>query len=155
MRFSSRLVSATVIVALAGVAHADPTTDAALEARLKALEQRVTELEHRLGVTEAEQAKQVQAQKAAAAAAAAAPAPAAAPAAAPAPAPRELWRDQSAWSQIRRGMTWSQVEGILGRPGSKTIGVFGDVWFYPDSSGGRVVFDRDSRVSAWTEPPGG
>ncbi len=51
-------------------------------------------------------------------------------------------------------MSWSQVTAVLGSPGDKTTGVFGDVWFYPDSSGGRVVFDRDSRVSSWSTPAG-
>jgi hypothetical protein len=114
---------------------------------LKALEKRVTDLEKQLSA----------AQAAAAAAPAVRPtapgAPATAPVAAPPPAPIvELWKEGGAWSKLRRGMTWSQVRTILGSPGSKTTGVFGDVWFYPDSSGGRVVFDRDSRVSEWTEP---
>jgi outer membrane protein assembly factor BamE (lipoprotein component of BamABCDE complex) len=62
------------------------------------------------------------------------------------------WKDPAAWSLLKIGMSWSQVTGVLGSPGDKTTGVFGDVWFYPDSSGGRVVFDRDSRVSSWAAP---
>jgi outer membrane protein assembly factor BamE (lipoprotein component of BamABCDE complex) len=62
------------------------------------------------------------------------------------------WKDPATWSLLKIGMSWSQVTGLLGSPGDKTTGVFGDVWFYPDSSGGRVVFDRDSRVSSWSQP---
>lgn len=156
MRRSGWLIPVLIVAAMCGIAQAAPpaataaTDTAALEARLKALEKRVTDLE-----------KQLSAAQAAAAAAPAAPAvrptapgaPATAPVAAPPPAPIvELWKEGGAWSKLRRGMTWSQVRTILGSPGSKTTGVFGDVWFYPDSSGGRVVFDRDSRVSEWTEP---
>jgi len=152
MRCSSWLILATMAMGLAGVARAAPPMDPAIEARFKALEQRIAELEQRLGEANA---------RAAAAAAAPAPAPAVvAPAgtivvggpSAPRPADAGHWKDPGVWSQLRRGMSWSQVSKILGTPGAKTTGVFGDVWFYPDSSGGRVVFDRDSRVSSWTVP---
>ena len=171
MRHASWLILAMIVAAMCGIAQAaEPapaaaakaatpakataaakattaaTDSAALEARLKALEKRVTDLE-----------KQLSAAQAAAAAAPVRPTAPNAPTAAPAPPPPaapvvELWREGGAWSKLRRGMSWSQVRTILGSPGSKTTGVFGDVWFYPDSSGGRVVFDRDSRVSEWTEP---
>jgi hypothetical protein len=154
MRFSGRLVAATVVVALAGLAHADPPLDPAVEARIKALEERVAQLENRLtAVTNAQKA---------AATAAVTPAPAAAPQqggvrmtpAVPSSVALARWKDPATWSLLKIGMSWSQVNGVLGQPGDKTTGVFGDVWFYPDSSGGRVVFDRDSRVASWS-PPGG
>ena len=158
MRFSGWLVSATVIVALSGIAIADPPLDPAVDARIKALEERVAQLENRLtAVTNAHKA-------AATAAATATPAPTAiTPAQAagqvtPPPVPSSVslsrWKDPAAWSLIKVGMSWSQVTAVLGSPGDKTTGVFGDVWFYPDSSGGRVVFDRDSRVSSWNSPSG-
>lgn len=158
MRHVGWLVSATMIVALSGIAIADPPLDPAVEARIKALEERVAQLENRLtAVTNAQKA-------AATAAATAAPAPTAiTPAQAagqvtPPPVPSSVslsrWKDPAAWSLIKVGMSWSQVTAVLGSPGDKTTGVFGDVWFYPDSSGGRVVFDRDSRVSSWNSPSG-
>jgi hypothetical protein len=156
MRRSGWLIPVMIVAAMCGIAQAAPpaapataTDTAALEARLKALEKRVTDLEKQLSA----------AQAAAAAAPAVRPTAPGAPATAPVPAPPpapivELWKEGGAWSKLRRGMTWSQVRTILGSPGSKTTGVFGDVWFYPDSSGGRVVFDRDSRVQSWNSPSG-
>ena len=154
MRHLGWLVSATVIVALSGIAIADPPLDPAVDARIKALEERVAQLENRLtAVTNAQKA----------AALAAAPAATAAPSdhmihvtpAVPSSVALARWKDPATWSLIKIGMSWSQVTGLLGSPGDKTTGVFGDVWFYPDSSGGRVVFDRDSRVASWSEPGGG
>jgi len=156
MRRSGWLVSATMMMVLSSVAWADPPPpDPATDARIKALEERVAQLENRLTAM-------TNAQKAAATAAAAAPAPApgAAPAehtihmtpAVPSSVALARWKDPATWSLLKIGMSWSQVTAVLGSPGDKTTGVFGDVWFYPDSSGGRVVFDRDSRVSSWSQP---
>jgi hypothetical protein len=153
MRRSGWLVSATMMMALSSFAWADPPLDPATEARIKALEERVAQLENRLTAV-------TNAQKAAATAAAAAPAPATAPAehairmtpTVPSSVALARWKDPATWSLLKIGMSWSQVTAVLGSPGDKTTGVFGDVWFYPDSSGGRVVFDRDSRVSSWSQP---
>lgn len=156
MRHLGWLVSATVIVALSGIAMADPPLDPAVEARIKALEERVAQLENRLtAVTNAQKAAATAA--ASGAPGAAAPASAAGPIIHAAPAvPSSVslarWKDPAAWSLLKVGMSWSQVTAVLGVAGDKTTGVFGDVWFYPDSSGGRVVFDRDSRVSSWSAP---
>ena len=158
MRHVGWLVSATAIVGLSGLAMADPPLDPAVEARIKALEERVAQLENRLTAV-------TNAQKAAATAAAAGAPSATAPAspsgpvvnaapAVPSSVSLSRWKDPAAWSLIKIGMSWSQVTAVLGAPGDKTTGVFGDVWFYPDSSGGRVVFDRDSRVSSWSSPSG-
>lgn len=156
MRFSGRLVAAALGVALAGLAVADLPLDPATEARIKALEERVAQLENRLTAV-------ANAQKAAATAATSAPA---APAAAsqqsgvhmtpavPSSVALARWKDPATWRLLKIGMSWSQVNAVLGQPGDKTTGVFGDVWFYPDSSGGRVVFDRDSRVASWSAPGG-
>jgi len=156
MRRNAWLVSATIVVALSASVRADAPLDPAVEARIKALEERVAQLENRLtAVTNAQKA---------AATAAATPAPTSiTPAQAagqltPPPVPSSVslsrWKDPAAWSLVKVGMSWSQVTAVLGSPGDKTTGVFGDVWFYPDSSGGRVVFDRDSRVSSWSSPSG-
>ncbi len=157
MRFSGRLVAAALVVAMAGLAYADPPLDPAVEARIKALEERVAQLENRLtAVTNAQKA---------AATASATPVPgvpAAAPQqgsvhmtpAVPSSVALARWKDPATWKLLKIGMSWSQVNAVLGQPGDKTTGVFGDVWFYPDSSGGRVVFDRDSRVDSWSAPGG-
>jgi hypothetical protein len=158
MRFSGRLVAAALVGAMAGFAYADPPLDPAVDARIKALEQRVAQLENRLtAVTNAQKA---------AATAAVSPAPADAGAASqqgsgvhmtpavPSSVALARWKDPATWKLLKIGMSWSQVNAVLGQPGDKTTGVFGDVWFYPDSSGGRVVFDRDSRVDSWNAPGG-
>jgi hypothetical protein len=157
MRFSGRLVAAALVVAMAGLAYADPPLDPAVEARIKALEERVAQLENRLTAV-------TNAQKAAATAAVSAPAEPGAAAqqgngvrmtpAVPSSVALARWKDPATWKLLKIGMSWSQVNAVLGQPGDKTTGVFGDVWFYPDSSGGRVVFDRDSRVDSWNAPGG-
>jgi hypothetical protein len=153
MRQAGWLVAATIMVALASVTRAEPPLDPAVEARIKALEERVAQLENRLtAVTNAQKAAAT-----ASVAPASAPAPSGGPTlhlgpAVPSSVALARWKDPATWSLLKIGMSWSQVNGILGQPGDKTTGVFGDVWFYPDSSGGRVVFDRDSRVSSWSQP---
>ena len=153
MRQAGWLVAATIMVALAGVTRADAPLDPAVEARIKALEERVAQLENRLtAVTNAQKAAAT-----ASVAPATAPAPSGGPTlrigpTVPSSVALARWKDPATWSLLKIGMSWSQVNGILGQPGDKTTGVFGDVWFYPDSSGGRVVFDRDSRVSSWSQP---
>ena len=134
--------------AVSGVALADgePT----VEQRLKALEQRVIELERRLDAPQPAAAP-APAAPARAPTTRAAPASAAAPAAAePAAAAPPAAAD---WQALRKGMTWSQVSAVLGKPGKKRIGVMSEIWFYPDADGGSVEFDRDGRVSGWNEPP--
>ncbi|MCR6700317.1 MAG: hypothetical protein NVV68_03735 [Dokdonella sp.] len=134
--------------AVSGVALADgePT----VEQRLKALEQRVIELERRLDAPQPAAAP-APAAPARAPTTRAAPASAAAPAAAePAAAAPPAAAD---WRALRKGMTWSQVSAVLGKPGKKRIGVMSEIWFYPDADGGSVEFDRDGRVSGWSEPP--
>jgi len=120
-------------------ALADKASEQALEARVKALEQRVAELEAKLSAKPAP----------------AAPAVTEVPHVAQpnAPTPPPLWSDSTRWAQIKQGQAWSQVKAILGPAGKTTTGVFGDVWYYPDESGGRIVFDRDGRVAEINAPP--
>lgn len=147
MHYRGVLVGLAVWAA-SGVALADgePT----VEQRLKALEQRVIELERRL---DAPQPAAVPAPAAPARATTTRPAPAAA--AAPAAAEPAAAAPPAAadWQALRKGMTWSQVSAALGKPGKKRIGVMSEIWFYPDADGGSVEFDRDGRVSGWSEPP--
>jgi len=148
-------------LAFGGVAHAaEPPSDAAVDARIKALEKRVAELEQKLGTMAAAPAPAV-AQGGAGAPATTVPSTAQSPSIkltggagfkGTAAQANTRWQEPSVWSQLQRGMGWSEVRSLLGPPGATTTGIFGDVWFYPDSSGGRVVFDRDSRVSEWSLP---
>jgi len=137
--------------------------DEALEARVKALESRVTELEAKLNATKA--APAVAPAPVAAPVAVAVPPPAVAPTAATpatpvAPTSQAMavastpqWKDPTHWAAIHRGLSGAQVKALLGNAGKVVTGVFGDVWYYPDDSGGRVVFDRDGRVSEFDQPP--
>lgn len=140
--------------AVAGVTLADPPSDSSVEARLQALEQRVSVLEQRDAARE-RQAAAAPARPASGSTAATAPvgAAAATPAAPPAPAAPPRWQDPANWAMLRMGMTWSQVKAILGVPGKVEAGVFSDVMYFPDADGGRVEFDRNGRVSKWTETP--
>jgi hypothetical protein len=137
------LVSCVLLCASA-FALADNAGEATMEARIKALEQRVSDLEAKLDARPA-------------------PAPSAAPAVTviphgaqpgtPRPPAPAAWKDSNKWTQIKQGQSWSQVKAILGPAGRTTTGVFGDVWYYPDDSGGRIVFDRDGRVAEFNAPP--
>jgi BMFP domain-containing protein YqiC len=151
-----------------GLASAAPPNESTVAARLRALEQRVSELEAKAGESpSAELERRVAAlERKASAAPAVAAAPgtleqrvskledktatpaAAAVAAAPAAPPR--WQDAKNWTALRIGMTWSQVKQLLGVPGKVKAGVFGDVMYFPDDRGGSVEFDRDGRVAAWS-----
>ncbi len=142
MRRYAVMTIAAVFAALSTFAHADQASESALDARVKALEQRVAELEARLKAPPP-------AGPAGMPAASAAPAPVAVAVVAP---PR--WKDKDNWTAIKIGLGWSQVKALLGPAGRVSTGVFGDVWYYPDDSGGRVVFDRDGRVSDWNPPQG-
>ena len=140
---SSRLVliASLALMVAPGFALADKASEAALDARVKALEQRVAELEAKLNAVASKPA--------------AAPAVSVVPHVAQpgAPVPPPVWGDPAKWAQIKQGMSWSEVRRLLGAPGRTTTGVFGEVWYYPDESGGRVVFDRDSRVAEIDKPP--
>ena len=136
-----------------GLASAAPPNESTVAARLRALEQRVSELEAKAGESPSaelerrvandtlEQRVSKLEDKTTAPAASAAPA-------APAAPPR--WQDAKNWTALRMGMTWSQVKQLLGVPGKVKAGVFGDVMYFPDDKGGSVEFDRDGRVAAWS-----
>ncbi|HEY0179944.1 MAG TPA: hypothetical protein VGC30_09980 [Dokdonella sp.] len=156
---------------------ADPAAkDVATEARLRALEKRVSELESKASAAPSVELerrvsaleKKIGAAPAATAATAApsleqrvttlernnsAPAAAGAPARSAAASAPAGWKDAKNWAALRVGMTWSQVKQLLGVPGTVKAGVFGDVMYFPDTSGGSVEFDRDGRVSSWSRTP--
>ena len=134
------LIASLALMVAPSFALADKASEAALDARVKALEQHVAELEAKLNALAAKPP--------------AAPAVSVVPHVAQpgAPTPPPVWGDPTKWAQIKQGMSWSEVRRLLGAPGRTTTGVFGEVWYYPDESGGRVVFDRDSRVAEIDKP---
>jgi hypothetical protein len=150
------ILAAMVLLLAAGasVGFAADSSNSVMEQRLKALEARVVELERRLGEKEAAPAPAPVAPVApAGAASTAAPAPAPVERAIPARAAVAARPAMPAdWSGLRRGMNGSQVTTVLGKPGKKRVGVMSEIWFYPDTDGGSVEFDRDGRVSGWNEP---
>lgn len=65
---------------------------------------------------------------------------------------QESWRGKDNWRRLSSGMTRSQVEDLLGRPGKIVANEYFIWWFYPNGSGGRVEFSTAGRVTGWTEP---
>ena len=56
------------------------------------------------------------------------------------------------WRMMRKGMSKDDVRKLLGEPKSISAGVWGDSWYYPDVLHGKVEFDKQGRVTGWTEP---
>ncbi|MEW5305751.1 MAG: hypothetical protein WDW36_008270 [Sanguina aurantia] len=135
----------------ASAASVAQTTNAATEQRLNALEARIAALERM-------QAQAPAASAPPAAAAGAAPYAASRPemAAAPAPvaAPRVVRAQPTAadFNELHRGMTVSQVIKLLGKPGDSRVLPTSSTYYYPDTHGRSVEFDRDSRVIQWSQP---
>ena len=161
---SAWLMAALAVSVFSVAFAADPAKESPLEARLRVLEKRVSELEQQATKSpSAELERRVSALEKKTG-----PAPAAAPASntleqrvssleqkTVAPVvpskPVPVAPSHATWSSMRVGMTWSQVKNALGVPGKVKAGVFGDVMYFPDENGGHVEFDRDGRVSAWSE----
>lgn len=146
------LVPLLLVITYAIAADAPPAT---VEQRLRALEAKVDNLERRLKASESSTAVASPAASAQPAAAAASPAgptvvtESAAPSQAVA-SPQSQAPAQ--WHALKRGMSWSQVIELLGKPGKKRVSPMTETWYYPDSDGGSIEFDRDGRVSGWSEP---
>ena len=68
-----------------------------------------------------------------------------------APSP-DRWKDKANWRLLKKGMSKSDVERILGVPPTVVPNVhYGDIWFYPDSHGGNVSFDINNILTSWGE----
>jgi hypothetical protein len=67
-------------------------------------------------------------------------------------APLEPWRSRAAWRMLRKGMSKDGIRSILGPPTKIETFSFGTWWFYGYPVGGRVDFDHDDFVEAWSEP---
>ncbi len=144
------LTIAIVFAVLPGIALADPPIDSTIEARLRALEKRVSDLEQNRS-PDAPAAPPSKLEQRISNLEKKSDAPAAAGARPAVPAGPLPSKDHANWAKLRTGMTWSQVKAILGVPGKVKAGVFGDVMYFPDDNGGSVEFDRDGRVSTWSE----
>ncbi len=59
------------------------------------------------------------------------------------------WRQKQPWLQLKKGMTRIEVLEVLGNARLYA----GRVQYYPDLSGGVVVFDGAGKVKSWTLPP--
>lgn len=70
----------------------------------------------------------------------------------PAAASPEKWKDKASWRLLKKGMSKSEVEQILGTP-PKIVSnnYYGDIWYYPDSKGGFVSFSKEEILTNWTE----
>jgi hypothetical protein len=56
------------------------------------------------------------------------------------------------WGSLHRGMTVSQVQALLGKPGDTRVLPMSSTWYYPDTHGRSVEFDRNGRVEQWSQP---
>jgi len=122
------------------------TADATADQRIRDLEARVATLERLEGIKPGA----IPAAVAAPAAPVAMPAPAAPPAPmAPAAPTAPTAAD---WGSLHRGMTVSQVAALLGKPGDTRVLPGSSTWYYPDTHGRSVEFDRNGRVDQWSQP---
>ena len=62
--------------------------------------------------------------------------------------------DQANWRRLRKGMSESEVEQLLGSPTKVNVSRVFTVWYYAgDRSRGEVRFDGETRtVDSWYEP---
>lgn len=62
-------------------------------------------------------------------------------------------RDIRNWRQLRKGMTETEVESLLGAPGKVMTNEAFLMWYFNYPTGSDVRFDPDTRrVEAWNEP---
>jgi len=151
-----------VCFALAGVtaARAAEPDVAALQRQVRELTRTVQALQKRV--------EQLEGRREAAVPAAPAPAPkAAAPQAAPVPAAAQASAPgagyvtpeaalRSAWHEVRRDISESEVVRLLGEPSKKFVldGRRGWYYYYPGTGGGSVFFTDAGRVSSRQSPFG-
>lgn len=102
-------------------------------ASAQTLDDRVRELERRVGQLESQLAQ-----------------PNAPAVAKPTTTKSDGWRQRESWRALKRGMSDSDVRSLLGEPTS--VNVYGpfSLWQYPEH--GRVQFDSTDRVEGWSEP---
>ncbi len=65
----------------------------------------------------------------------------------------ESGKSQGKWRNLRKGLSKSQVKGILGSPSRIQSSVIFETWYYGSGfNGGTVDFDNSGRVNGWSEP---
>jgi hypothetical protein len=62
------------------------------------------------------------------------------------------WKEKATWRSLRKGMSKSEVEQILGAPPKVAANsYYGDIWYYPDLQGGFASFDKEGVLTSWNE----
>jgi len=59
---------------------------------------------------------------------------------------------KSSWRSLKLEMSKDEVKKTLGDPPKVSVSRVGEMWYYPDKTGGVVAFDKKDRVRAWDEP---
>lgn len=129
-RLFSRLSFLVVLAVVCSIPVFPQNADAKvkeLEQKLAQLEQRIAKLEGIILQLQKNQAK-------------------------PAGPTSDRWKDKANWRLLKKGMTKSEVEQILGTP-PKIVpnNYYGDIWYYPDSKGGFASFNKEEILTNWTE----
>lgn len=129
-----RLFAGLAVLAVVSAWLAMPLRGQALDRRVQELEKQVAQLEQRILKLEALIAELQKAPNKPALSAVAG------------------WKDKANWRRLKKGMTKSEVERILGValkvvPNSH----YGDIWYYPDLQGGNASFDTEGTLTSWDE----
>jgi hypothetical protein len=62
------------------------------------------------------------------------------------------WKDKASWRLLKKGMGKDEVRQILGEPPKIVANIhYGDIWYYPDTQGGNVSFDKENVLTSWSE----
>jgi hypothetical protein len=62
------------------------------------------------------------------------------------------WKDKASWRLLKKGMGKDEVRQILGEPPKVVANIhYGDIWYYPDTQGGNVSFDKENVLTSWSE----
>jgi len=67
----------------------------------------------------------------------------------------EMEKMKAGWKKLQRGLSETQLVQLLGNPDLKTRVNHQVLWYYiyPSIGRGSVMFDYNSKVSAWQKPP--
>lgn len=61
-------------------------------------------------------------------------------------------RSAPAWQSLQKGMSEQGVRSHLGEPGRISSDALGEIWYYPDLTGGSVYFNPEGEVVGWINP---
>jgi len=65
--------------------------------------------------------------------------------------PANVSNEKASWRKLQRGMSFSQVRGILGEPKTIKAGRM-TFWYYSSSLSSSKITFWDDRVDSWDEP---